>query len=376
MAAAGRGPRRVTQALIHPRHIIQAAKLLEAGELVGLPTETVYGLAADAANAQAVAKIYAAKGRPANHPVIVHLHRNADPLRWAAAMPEAARQLITAFWPGPLTLVLPRREGVAEACAGGQNTIALRCPDHPVAQAVLALFQGGQGGLAAPSANRFGRISPTTAAHVRAELGDAVALVLDGGPSAVGIESTIVDCSRLQTMGGLPRILRPGGLAASKLAAVLGCTALELQGAAEAKVGLRRTEPQPFAAFQVFMQPEMMAAVQAEVEQQAPRVPGSLASHYAPLTPLRLLSAAALNAAWPAAGSIGVLAPRPAPSANAQARWLAMPDDAEGYARALYAALRELDAAGLDGIWAQALPDEAAWDAVRDRLSRASTSPS
>ena len=376
MSAAGRGPRRVTQALIHPRDIIRAVQLLEAGELVGLPTETVYGLAADAANAQAVAKIYAAKGRPANHPVIVHLHRHADPLRWAAAMPEAARKLIAAFWPGPLTLVLPRREGAAEACAGGQNTIALRCPDHPVAQAVLALFHGGQGGLAAPSANRFGRISPTTAAHVQAELGDAVTLVLDGGPSAVGIESTIVDCSRLRTMHGLPRILRPGGLAAGKLAAVLGCTTQELQGEAAAQVGLRPTEPQPAAAYQVELQAEMREAVQAELAQQAPRVPGALASHYAPLTPLRLLSAAALNAAWPAARSIGVLAPRPAPCANARARWLAMPDDAEGYAHALYASLRELDAAGLDAIWAQDLPAEAAWDAVRDRLSRASTAPS
>ncbi|MDE2121634.1 MAG: threonylcarbamoyl-AMP synthase, partial [Betaproteobacteria bacterium] len=184
--------------------IAEAVRLLEAGRLVGLPTETVYGLAADAGNDAAVRAIYAAKGRPADHPVIVHLHRDADPLRWAARLPPAARRLIEAFWPGPLTLVLPRRPGVAEVCAAGQDTIALRCPDHPVAQAVLARLHGGQGGIAAPSANRFGRISPTRAEHVRAELGPSVAMVLDGGDCAVGIESTIVDCSSDQ-----PRILRP-----------------------------------------------------------------------------------------------------------------------------------------------------------------------
>ncbi|SCC95635.1 Sua5/YciO/YrdC/YwlC family protein [Thiomonas sp. X19] len=364
MQAEGRGPRRVTEATVHSREIVQAARLLEAGELVGLPTETVYGLAADAANPQAVAKIYAAKGRPANHPVIVHLHRDADPLRWAAELPDAARNLIAAFWPGPLTLVLPRRAGVAEACAGGQDTIALRCPDHPVAQAVLALFQGGQGGLAAPSANRFGRISPTTAAHVRAELGAAVALVLDGGPCAVGIESTIVDCTRLQAMDGLPRILRPGGVEAQAIAAVLGCTEQSLLALPDPHLDAR-LQPQ-----RAGMAPGMaMHATDAAPE--APRVPGALASHYAPATPLRLLQADALDTAWPSAQRIGVLAPRSAPGANPQSRWLAMPADAQAYAQALYAALRELDAAGLKAIWAQTLPADAGWDAVRDRLQRA-----
>lgn len=315
------------------RDVEQAVRLLEAGQLVGLPTETVYGLAADAGNDAAVRAIYAAKGRPADHPVIVHLHRDADPLRWAASLPPAARRLIDAFWPGPLTLVLPRREGVARVCAAGQSTIALRCPDHTVAQAVLALLHGGQGGLAAPSANRFGRISPTRAEHVHAELGSAVAMVLDGGDCAVGIESTIVDCS-----GGQPRILRPGGLAAEQLAEVLGVPADSLRAAAAP---------------------------------DAPRVPGALASHYAPRTPVSLRDAADLDARWPAQSQgVAVLARHAAPG-GAHAHWLELPATPEAYAHGLYAALRALDALGLHQIWVEALPRQPAWDAVRDRLRRA-----
>ena len=321
-----------------PRDVLEAVRLLEAGRLVGLPTETVYGLAADAANDAAVRAIYAAKGRPADHPVIVHLHRRADPLRWAAALPPAARALIEAFWPGPLTLVLPRRAGVAEVCAAGQDTIALRCPDHPVAQAVLEHLHGGQGGLAAPSANRFGRISPTRAEHVRAELGEAVALVLDGGDCAIGIESTIIDCSADE-----PRILRPGGLSAADLARVLG-------------VDPQRLEP-------------------LEHGPAAPRVPGALAAHYAPRTALRLRDAADIDAEWPAqAARVGVLAPRGAPAGTppeARMHWLALPDTPRGFAQGLYAALRALDAQGLREIWVQGLPPQRAWEAVRDRLRRA-----
>lgn len=349
----------ITQATVRPGEIVQAARLLEAGELVGLPTETVYGLAADADNPQAVAKIYAAKGRPSDHPVIIHLHRNADPMRWAAALPDAARKLIDAFWPGPLTLVLPRRAGVAEACAGGQDTIALRSPDHPVAQAVLAIFKNGQGGLAAPSANRFGRISPTTAAHVREELGDAVALVLDGGPCAVGVESTIVDCSRLPATG-MPRILRPGGVDAAAIAAVLDCAPDQLL---QAPASAKAHRPQGDAE----------AALPGD-EADTPRVPGALASHYAPTTPLRLRDAREIDADWPEAGRVGVLAARSAPPGNAQGAWLRLPDDAAGYAHGLYAALRELDASGLAEIWAELPPDGPAWAAARDRLRRASAS--
>ena len=350
----------VAQAPVRPGEIVQAARLLEAGELVGLPTETVYGLAADADNPQAVAKIYAAKGRPSDHPVIVHLHRHADPLRWAAALPDVARKLIEAFWPGPLTLVLPRRPGVAEACAGGQDTIALRSPDHPVAQAVLALFKGGQGGLAAPSANRFGRVSPTTAAHVRAELGDAVALVLDGGPCPVGVESTIVDCSHLGATG-LPRILRPGGLDAAQIAAVLGCRPAQLQRepAADRAAGLPDETR------------DGMGEGGVCADGAVPRVPGALASHYAPATRLRLRPAAAVDADWPTARRVGVLAPRAQPAANTEAVWLALPTEAAGYAHGLYAALRVLDAQGLAEIWAEIPPEGFAWDAVHDRLRRA-----
>ncbi len=314
-----------------------AVRLLEAGRLVGLPTETVYGLAADAANDSAVRAIYAAKGRPADHPVIVHLHRDADPLRWARELPDAARRLIEAFWPGPLTLVLPRREGVAQVCAAGQDTIALRCPDHPLAQAVLAALHGGQGGLAAPSANRFGRISPTLAEHVRAELGDAVAMVLDGGPCSVGIESTIVDCSSEH-----PRILRPGGLSAGRLAEVLG------------------VEPH---------------SLRADAAAPAPRVPGALASHYAPRTPLRLREAADIDTEWPRSCAHTAVLARRAAVAGAHAHWLALPADPQGYAQALYAALRALDALGLRQIWVEQLPGQADWDAARDRLRRAASLP-
>lgn len=323
-----------TDAQVRPREIVDAVRRLEAGELVGLPTETVYGLAADAENAQAVAKIYAAKGRPADHPVIVHLHRAADLGHWASEVPETARKLAAAFWPGPLTLILPRKPGVADACAGGQNTIGLRCPSHPVAQAVLAIFKGGQGGLAAPSANRFGRISPTTAAHVHAELGDDL-LVLDGGACAVGIESTIVDCT-VQP----PRILRPGQLQAAELADALSVSAEALLRPADG----------------------------------APRVAGALPAHYAPRTSLRLRSREQINADLKQTGNItprvGVLA-RYASEGGAAAAWVQLPDDPAAYAQRLYAALRELDGAGLEQIWVEAVPSTPLWLALQDRLSRA-----
>ena len=222
-----------------PDSIAESALLIRAGGIVGLPTETVYGLAADADSAQAVAKIFAAKGRPADHPLIVHVADAGGVAHFADHVPEFAIQLIAAFWPGPLTLILPRREGVAQAAAGGQDSIGLRCPSHPVAQALLkALREGsmhqsshGSGhstasgaasgarpvwGLAAPSANQFGRVSPTTAAHVQGEFG-ADLLILDGGPCDVGIESTIVDCTR-----GVPVLLRPGAITPAQLQAACG----------------------------------------------------------------------------------------------------------------------------------------------------------
>jgi tRNA threonylcarbamoyl adenosine modification protein (Sua5/YciO/YrdC/YwlC family) len=198
-----------------------AGRLLEQGQLVAFPTETVYGLGADAENPDAVARIYAAKGRPQDHPVIVHLAPDADLAYWASDIPPQAAQLAAAFWPGPLTMILKRHPQIPDAVSGGQDTVGLRCPSHPVAIALLQAFKGGRGGVAAPSANKFGNVSPTLAQHVRDEFGmdGTVAMVLDGGQSQVGIESTIVDLSRLATHG--PVLLRPGHISADAIAAVI-----------------------------------------------------------------------------------------------------------------------------------------------------------
>lgn len=304
----------------------RAVALLRAGELVGIPTETVYGLGADARNAEAVRKIFAAKGRPADHPLIVHLP-GADHLgRWAREIPEAARRAAEQFWPGPLTLILKRQPDVPNVVTGGQDTVGLRVPDHPVARELLRQFDGG---IAAPSANRFGRISPTTAVHVVEELGERVALVLDGGPCRVGIESTIVDFS-----GASLRILRPGAIDAATLSTVCGVPVAEFGG--------------PVAA--------------------APRVSGSLEAHYAPRTPMRLVSGEELQKASCAA-RVGVIARQAAPCA--EANWLVLPGDAAGFAHDLYAALRLLDQRGLNEILVEAPPDDPAWLAVADRLRRA-----
>lgn len=313
------------------RDLREAVDALRAGQLVGLPTETVYGLAADARNTQAVARIFAAKGRPADHPLIVHL-ASADQLDdWAREIPEAARRLAAAFWPGPLTLILKRQPDVPDAVTGGQDTVGLRVPAHPVAHAVLSAFGGG---LAAPSANRFGRISPTTAAHVREEVGEAVGLVLDGGPCRVGIESTIVDLTR-----EVPVVLRPGAISAAAISAVLS------------------------------------RDVEAGIRDNAPRVSGSLAAHYAPRTPMRLVPATTLDAEAALASARGlrlaVLALHPAPASLARVNWQRAPAMPEAYAQDLYASLRALDAAGMDLILVEQLPETADWLAVRDRLMRA-----
>lgn len=304
-----------------------AARLLEAGRLVGMPTETVYGLAADAGNPDAVAAIFAAKGRPSNHPVIVHVASNADLSRWAAEVPAEARQLIAAFWPGPLTLILKRAPQVPAAVTGGQDSVGVRCPSHPVAQALLAEFRGGQGGLAAPSANRFGRVSPTSAQHVIDEFGTPgegpLAAVLDGGQSEVGIESTIIDLTRLDSVG--PVMLRPGGIGAAQIEAVLG---------------------RPLA----------------QTDRAAPRVSGSLDAHYAPATPVALV-----------ASSDGV---RIAEALQAKGKRAVMlrcdaGESASAYAHALYANLRALDREGADLILVEQPPQDAAWQGVNDRLRRA-----
>ncbi len=321
-----------------PGAIARAADALAAGELVGLPTETVYGLAADAGNDTAVRAIFAAKGRPADHPLIVHVGDAAGAAHFARGVPDFAQRLIDAFWPGPLTVIVPRQPGVADAAAGGHPTIGLRCPAHPVAHALLAACAArGVHGLAAPSANRFGRVSPTTAAHVASEFGDAL-LVLDGGPCAVGIESTIIDATR-----GAPVLLRPGQLA---------------RAAIERAAGQRLLSKEELSA------PD-------------PKASGTLAAHYAPHAKLRLMSAAELRAALQILGAdarhIAVWARVPLPAGHS-ARVRAMPDDATAAAQQLFAVLRGFDDAGARLIWIETPPEGAAWDGVRDRLQRAAAS--
>ena len=314
----------------------RAVDLLRAGELVAFPTETVYGLGADAANPEAVAKIFAAKGRPADHPLIVHLAGHDAVDQWAEAVPAVAWELMETFWPGPLTLILKKQAWVPLTVTGGQNTVGLRVPGHPVALELLRRFaaSGGNGGIAAPSANRFGRISPTTAAHVQEELGARVPLILDGGPCAVGIESTIVDCSR-----GEPVVLRPGHISPLHLEAVLGRL------------------------------PEIATAV------GAPRVSGSLAAHYAPVTPMRIVAGPRLldfiNAQRHKGDRCGVIGHSQPPQAGMPHVWRMLPADPVGYAHELYAALREMDHAGVDLIAVEALPESPLWAAVGDRLRRA-----
>jgi L-threonylcarbamoyladenylate synthase len=315
--------------------IQRAAALLRAGEVVAFPTETVYGLGADALNPAAVAKVFAAKDRPADHPLIVHLPLNADLSMWAREVPPVAEKLALAFWPGPLTLILPRQKRIPEIVTGGQDTVGLRVPDHPLARQLLAAFAGG---IAAPSANRFGRISPTTAEHVRLELGDRIAMILDGGPCAVGIESTIVDVSRRT-----PRILRPGAI-----------TSRDIEDVAGVSVGL---------------------GPGAGDETEIPRVSGSLPGHYAPRTPLVLVAAAQmrdeLNARLAQGLDLAVLGRQAQRVVDGRIHWQRALADPAGYAHDLYAHLRALDALGVDLIVVEALPEEAAWLAVRDRLSRA-----
>jgi len=325
-----------------PAALAEAAVALSAGELVAFPTETVYGLGARADDDSAVARIYRAKGRPADHPLIVHVADAAAVSVFCADWPELAQRLTSAFWPGPLTVVVPRRQGVAEACAGGQSTIALRCPNHPVALALLrAAAALGVAGVAAPSANRFGRLSPTQTAHVLAELGDEPGLrLLDGGACEVGIESTIVDCSR-----GQPVLLRPGRLTRQAIEAVLG-------------------EPL------------------GDRDVAAPRTSGTLESHYAPRARLQLMSqdelrsglerlvlasAAASSGAWP---MVAVYSRHPF-SDHAAAIFQAMPVDAAAAAHELFSVLRHFDGQGVGLIWVETPPSDQAWDGVRDRLVRA-----
>lgn len=320
--------------------IKDAAQRLAKGQLVAFPTETVYGLGADASNPEAVAAIFAAKGRPANHPVIVHVAPHADLSGWVSHISPEARLLMEAFWPGPLTLILPRAEEASASISGGQDTIGVRCPSHPVAQALLKAFaqiKGPGAGVAAPSANRFGQVSPTQAQHVRDEfphINHSELYVLSGGNADVGIESTIVDVSRID-QGVAPVVLRPGHITAEQIAAVLG-----IEG------GLQEA---------------------ASTDASTPRVSGSLKAHYAPRTPLYLLSAAAI-AELPAQFAVVITIDAAVPEGIScyQAS-----KEAGQYASKLYSMLRELDTQGYEAIYVQRPPQSSPWAAVNDRLGRA-----
>ena len=326
------------QATSNKEAIADAARRINAGELVAFPTETVYGLGADASSDAAVAKIFAAKGRPADHPLIVHVADASQVTDYASSVPPFAARLMQAFWPGPLTVILPRKEGVATAAAGGQNSIGLRCPSHPVALAFLkACLELGVSGVAGPSANRFGRVSPTTAAHVRGEFAGEL-LVLDGGPCEVGIESSIVDCTR-----GRPVLLRPGVLTRAQLEAACG-------------------EP-------VLAQDDLDS-------EAAPRASGTLESHYAPNAKVRLMDAGAIQTALDLLGAdaanIAIYARSIVRIQSDKLLYRRMPDDALATAQQLFAVLRDFDAKGIKLIWIENLPDALEWDGVRDRLHRAS----
>ncbi|HSG77330.1 MAG TPA: L-threonylcarbamoyladenylate synthase [Burkholderiales bacterium] len=303
----------------------RAAEVLKRGGLVGFPTETVYGLGADACSREAVARLYAAKRRPADHPVIVHFADAKQAFTWAREVPDGARKLAAKFWPGPLTLVLKRSKKAGDFVTGGQDTIGVRVPSHPVAQALLQAFGGG---IAAPSANRFGAVSATTAAHVKQDLGKDVEVVLDGGPSEVGIESAIVDLS-----GAQPVLLRPGKISRLELEEVLG-------------------EPV------------------SERRPDSPRHSGGLERHYAPQTPARLVPPHELDREIARLrDKVAVLAfSRPDERVE---YWLRMPREPLGYAQRLYAALRELDGAGCESILVEAPPETPEWAGVRDRLMKA-----
>lgn len=319
--------------MISDKDIERAVEILRAGGLVAFPTETVYGLGADASNADAVRKIFAAKSRPHDHPLIVHIADAIQMAAWASDIPKRAHLLAQRFWPGPLTLVLQRAPDVSSLITGGQKTIALRAPAHPVARALLARFGGG---IAAPSANRYGRVSATTAEHVRREFGDEIDCILDGGATDLGIESTIVDLS-----GARPSVLRCGVITERMLEETLGV---------------------PLAA----------------PGHASPRAPGTHDRHYAPQTPLMVMEPDLL---LELASSLSRQGKRVAVLARSAKQpllhgltWIGAPSDPAGYAHDLYANLRLLDEAGCDAVLAESLPDEAEWAAIRDRLERASVS--
>jgi L-threonylcarbamoyladenylate synthase len=333
--------------------IAQSVELIAAGELVAFPTETVYGLGANACNDAAVAKIFTAKGRPADHPLIVHVANAAVAQHFAAELPSFAKKLMQAFWPGPLTVIVPRQASVANASAGGQHSIGLRCPSHPVAQELLhSCTQRSIYGLAAPSANKFGKVSPTTAAHVHAEFGGSVP-VLDGGACEVGIESTIIDCTR-----GAAVLLRPGVLTIAEIEKALGGPLL-LQSSAQTHQQIQG----------------LNAHLGVLSSTEAPKASGTLESHYAPAAPVRIMNAKALQTALDLLGTeaknIAVYARSALHCKSSAVLLRRMPQDAKATAQQLFAVLREFDAQAVKLIWVEEVPANPEWDGVRDRLTRA-----
>lgn len=312
--------------------IQQAVDALRDGELVAFPTETVYGLGANANNPEAVRKIFQLKGRPADHPVIVHIDHPRYLQRWVREMTPEAKALADAFWPGPLTIVAKRAPAVSDVITGGQDTVAVRVPNHPVAQQLLNAFGGG---IAAPSANRYGHVSPTRAEHVRDEFGDELEVVLDGGDCKVGLESTIISC-----LADGPRVLRPGSISLSQLRAVV-------------------------------------PNIQEGPDPGGPRVPGSTARHYSPSTPVNVVPTRRLDAVvsefTDELQKVAVLAQRPPATSNRYMTWINAGNRPDLYARQLYANLRTLDKAGAKILLVEAVPEGEKWDAVRDRLRRAAT---
>lgn len=314
-------------------NIFKAVHILQTGGLVAFPTETVYGLGADATNPEAIKKIFAAKGRPSDHPLIVHLPHLEHLSQWAQHIPETAWQLAEAFWPGPLTLILQKNTNVSPLITGQQNSIGLRIPSHPIAAALLKAFNQG---IAAPSANRFGRVSPTKAEHVYQELGETVDLILEGGDCHFGIESTIVDLTAEK-----PRILRPGSITEEQIREVLG---LDL----------------------------------SPTTHQTPRVSGALLNHYAPQTSLQIVNKeqleSVINSLLNAHKTVAILGL----GANlfptiAEVFWFQMANNAQSYAHDLYTILRLADEKQADLILVEQTPTEDNWRGINDRLQKART---
>lgn len=312
--------------------IQRAVELLRAGELVAFPTETVYGLGANANNPDAVRKIFRAKGRPSTHPVIVHIDHPRYLQRWVREMTPEAKKLADAFWPGPLTLVAQRAPAVNDVITGGQDTVAIRVPKHPVAQQLLSAFGGG---IAAPSANRYGRVSATRAEHVREEFGEEIKHILDGGDCKVGLESTIVAC-----VGDAPRVLRVGSITLSQLRAVV-------------------------------------PSVQSGPNPATPRVPGTTSRHYSPATAVNIVPTRRLELVVTEfttnTEKVAVLAMRPPVTVNPFMTWINAGSRPEIYARQLYTNLRTLDRAAAKIILVEETPEGERWDAIRDRIKRAAT---